>query len=72
MLEHMEKTATQPVADQTVFISHGDCEDDMNYLADEIRKRFGCTDIRTNFIDPVIGAHAGPGTLALFFMADKR
>ena len=72
MLDHMEKSAMAPIADQTVFISHGDCEDDLNFLADKIRDRFGCTDIHTNFIDPVIGAHSGPGTLALFFMADKR
>ena len=72
LLDHMEKTTCQPVADQTVFISHGDCEDDLNFLVDEIRKRFGCTDIRWNYLDPVIGAHSGPGTLALFFMAEQR
>ncbi len=72
MLDHMQKSALTPVEDQTVFISHGDCEEDLNFLAGEIRKRFGCTDIHTNFVDPVIGAHSGPGTLALFFMADKR
>ena len=72
LLDHMEKSAIAPVADQMVFISHGDCEDDCDFLVDEIRKRFGCTDIRTNILDPVIGAHAGPGTLALFFMADGR
>lgn len=72
LVDHMEQSATAPVADQTVFISHGDCEDDVNILIDEIKKRFGCTDIHVNYVDPVIGAHSGPGTLALFFLADKR
>ena len=72
MLDHMEKTATAPVADQTVFISHGDCEDDLMVLVEGIRERFGCTDIRWNYLDPVIGAHTGPGCLALFFMANER
>ena len=72
LLKHMEETVAQPAAEQTVFISHGDCEEDVNYLADLIREKLGCTDIHTNYVDPVIGAHSGPGTLALFFMADKR
>lgn len=72
MLDHMEKTATAPVADQTVFISHADCEDDLMILVNGIRERFGCTDIRWNYLDPVIGAHTGPGCLALFFMASER
>ncbi len=72
LVDHMEETIAQPAADQTVFISHGDCEEDAQLLVDEIKKRFGCTDFCVNILDPVIGAHAGPGTLALFFMADHR
>ena len=72
LVNHMEESAIQPVADQTVFISHGDCEEDVETLIAEIQRRFGCTDIHVNFVDPVIGAHSGPGTLALFFLADKR
>lgn len=72
LADHMESSALAPTSDQTVFISHADCEDDCNYLIEELKKRFGCTDIHSNYLDPVIGAHSGPGTLALFFMADKR
>lgn len=72
MVDHMEQSAIKPVADQTIFISHGDCEEDVQMLVDEIKSRFGCEDIHVNYVDPVIGAHSGPGTLALFFMADKR
>ena len=72
LLKHMEQTADAPVADQTVFITHGDCLEDAEYLAGLIREKFGCTDIHINYVDPVIGAHSGPGTLALFFLASGR
>ena len=71
MAEHMAKTAIDP-ANQTVFISHGDCEGDALFLADEIRCRLGTTDIHINFVGPVIGNHSGPGTLALFFLGTER
>lgn len=72
LMKHMKETA-QDVSDQTVFITHGDCIEDVEYLSSLIRAEYGeDTRIAVNYIDPVIGAHAGPGTLALFFMADKR
>lgn len=55
-----------------VFISHGDCEKDAQYVADLIRERYGIQNIMINTIGATIGAHAGPGTVALFFMGDKR
>lgn len=71
LVDRMERSAIDP-AKQTVFISHGDCRDDAEFLADEVRKRFGITDITINFVGPVIGAHSGPGTLALFFLGTER
>lgn len=56
----------------TVFISHGDCIDDARYVADRVREKTGITDIRINYICPTIGAHSGPGTVALFFMGEHR
>lgn len=72
LVKHMEKSAIHPVRGQTVFLTHGDCEEDALFVLDEVRHRFGCTDIHYNFVDPVIGAHSGPGTVALFFMANQR
>ena len=72
LVDHMEQTANAPVADQTVFISHGDCLEEAQYVADLVRERFGVTDIVINYVDPVIGAHSGPGTMALFFLASER
>ncbi len=72
MLKHMEETADAPISEQTVFITHGDCLGDAEFLRDKIAEKFGVTDIHINYVDPVIGAHSGPGTLALFFMASHR
>ncbi len=71
LVDHMEKTAIDP-GSQTVFISHGDCEGDARFVADEIRRRFGTQQIYINYVGPVIGNHSGPGTLALFFLGRER
>lgn len=71
LVDRMEASAIEPQK-QTVFISHGDCLDDAEFLAAEVRKRFGISDITINFVGPVIGAHSGPGTLALFFLGTER
>lgn len=57
---------------QTIFISHGDCLEDANYLADIMHDRFHVRDVLVNYIGPVIGAHAGPGTVAMFFVGNPR
>ena len=50
------------------FISHGDCIDDAKLLEEKITEEFGVTAELITDIGPVIGAHSGPGTLALFFL----
>lgn len=57
---------------QTIFISHGDCVEEANYLADIMRDRFGVKEVLVNYVGPVIGAHSGPGTIALFFLGSER
>ncbi|MCI8910544.1 MAG: DegV family protein [Oscillibacter sp.] len=71
LVDHMEKTSINPRT-QTVFISHGDCLADAQFVAGEITRRFGITDIHINYIGPVIGNHSGPGTVALFFLGEPR
>ncbi len=58
--------------DGVVFISHGDCIDDANALADMIKENSGAAVQLITNVGPVIGSHSGPGTLALFFLADER
>ena len=67
----IKDTATD-VSEQTVFISHGDCIEDAKYLAEKIKSELGVKEVIISYVGPVIGAHSGPGTLALFFMATKR
>ena len=58
---------------QDILISHGDCEEDANYVAEQIKAKFpGINSIMINMIGPVIGAHSGPGTVALFFLGKNR
>ena len=71
LVDEMEKTAIDP-KEQTIFISHGDCEDDAKIVAEEIRKRFGTETVVINYVGPVIGAHTGAGVIALFFVGTKR
>lgn len=61
-----------PEENPTIFISHGDCLDDAEYVASLIREKLGVNDIRINYVGPVIGAHTGPGVVALFFWAKER
>lgn len=72
LVDHMAKTAIEPVEDQMVFITHGDCLEDAEYVAAQVKERLGVRDVVINWVDPVIGAHSGPGTMALFFLASKR
>ena len=58
--------------DQTLFISHGDCEEDARLVAEMIRERTGMQVEVLNFVGPVIGSHSGPGTIAVFFIASER
>ncbi len=59
-------------ANDTMFISHGDCLEDANYLAAILKERYGVKNVVISYVGAVIGSHSGPGTLALFFMGNKR
>jgi DegV family protein with EDD domain len=68
---HMEETVEEPEK-QTIFINHGDSYEDAAYLADQVREKLHPKDILIRILEPVIGSHAGPGTIALFFLGNKR
>lgn len=48
-----------------VCISHSDCIEDAEYLAGRVREDYPGTEIIISDIGPVIGAHTGPGAIAL-------
>lgn len=53
-------------------VSHGDCLEDAEFVAAEVEKRFGIRRHTIAYVGPTIGAHSGPGTVALFFYAACR
>lgn len=71
LAEKYAELAVQPESG-TVFISHSDCADDANTLAGFLRERHGVEVRLITDIGPVIGAHTGPGTVALFFVGRER
>lgn len=71
LVDHMQETAVNP-AGQVVFLSHGDSSEDAEYVASEVKRRMGVKDVIINEVGPVVGAHSGPGTMALFFLGSHR
>ena len=55
-----------------VMITHGDCEEDAEYVAGLVREKMGIDNILINCIGTVIGSHTGPGVVAVFCMGEKR
>ncbi|WP_343253374.1 DegV family protein [Ligaoa zhengdingensis] len=57
---------------EIVFISHGDALDEAKFCAEEIKKKYKIKNFLFNYIAPTIGAHSGPGTIAIFFLGKDR
>ena len=55
-----------------IFISHGDALEEAEYVASLIKERLGYDSFLINYVGSTIGAHSGPGTMALFYMGDYR
>lgn len=55
-----------------IFISHAECEDEAKRLADILKERHNADVTMITEIGPVIGSHAGPGTIAMFFIGKHR
>ncbi|RHO55976.1 DegV family protein [Eubacterium sp. AM05-23] len=71
LVERLDQTAINP-SEQSIFITHGDCLEDAQYVAKKIEEKYHPKEIVINWVDPVIGAHSGPGTVALFFLGTER
>ena len=62
----------QPKQGQTIFISHSDCLEDAKVVGDQLREAGLAEQVVYNHIGPVIGAHTGPGTVAVFCLGVER
>lgn len=73
LVDNMEKQMGQyRDENDIVFISHGDCYEDALYVQELVKERFGIEKFLISPVGPTIGAHSGPGTLALFFIGESR
>lgn len=71
LVKMMEEKVEHPEG-QTIYISHGDCISDAEYVANKVKEKFPVKEVMIRTLDPVIGAHSGPGTVALFFYGNVR
>ena len=71
LVDKVAELAEDP-AQQQMYISHSDSLADAQFVADEVKRRYGVKEIRINSIGPVLGAHTGPGCVALFFFGRQR
>ena len=71
LVDEMSKLVVHP-ENQDIFISHGDCLEDAEYVGSLIQERFPVKSITYHEVGPVIGSHTGPGVVALFFMGLNR
>ena len=55
-----------------IMITHGDCIEDAEYVAQLVREKMGVENILINNIGTVIGSHTGPGVVAVFCMGNER
>lgn len=61
-----------PGENETVFICHGDCKEDADYLAKLVKEQYGVKNVFIYYVGAVIGSHSGPGTLSLFYLGKHR
>jgi len=74
-IEALAKKITElalPGKNDTMFISHGDCAEDAQTLANILKEKYGVKEVVIGYVGAVIGSHSGPGTLALFFLGKHR
>ncbi|MBR6293761.1 MAG: DegV family protein [Lachnospiraceae bacterium] len=57
---------------EIIFIGHGDSLEDAEYVRDKVKEQFGIDSFIVDYISPTIGAHSGPGTIALFHLGESR
>lgn len=55
-----------------VFICHSNCLDDAEKIKNVVKEKTQISDVLINEIGPVIGGHCGVGTLAIFYISNKR
>ena len=71
LLDRMAESYDPSLSD-TVFIGHGDCPADAEFVAAAIKERFGVKNVYINYVGAVIGVHTGPGVVVVGFFGKNR
>ena len=71
LFDKTKETIINPT-EQTMFICHGDCEDEAKALAERFKTELGVQDVIIGYTGAVIGSHSGPGTMAVFYLGTER
>jgi DegV family protein with EDD domain len=71
LFDHMANTVDRTATD-VVFIGHCDAQADAEYVAGLVREAYPEMHVVIDQIGTSVGAHSGPGTIALFFVASER
>ena len=69
---NMAKSSIVAPETQTVAVVHADCEKDAEYLKNRIESELGVKEVYVNYIGPIIGASAGPGTIAIYCRCNEK
>lgn len=73
LLQNVEKRMGRYKNGELLFgIVHGDCPEDADYLAGQLKEKFPGGNMITNMVGPSIGAHSGPGAVGICFMGEER
>lgn len=71
LFDYIKNNMTE-IENDTIFIAHGDCIDDANFLSQEVKNKLNIKNVIINYIGPIVGSHIGPEALAVFFWSNKR
>ncbi len=72
LVDNMGSHLTDEFKNEVCFIGHADCLDDAEYVAKMVKDKYGIQNFVINYICPTIGAHTGPGCVALFYLGRER
>lgn len=72
LIDKFEQQALSPLTQDNITVLHADCIDEANALAAELQVRYTGLKVTVTNIGPVIGTHAGPGTIGLIFFGKPR
>lgn len=71
LADHIRKDIVNPEG-QIILISHGDCAEEASTLAEMLKSTLPIAEVRLSYVGSVIGAHTGPGVIAVFCMGETR